>query len=157
MAVRRISTAIFCIGLVILTTALNLPPPPTLLQPSALPTPSTLPNIPLYSPPLNTTNTNTTDTTSALLFDISFLTKNTDDAGSDGSSAARAKCNGDMLGTGLNVDSCWDALTQIEADDTGISFGRRSTGFWDVQLPRRFLSCKWLWYWGYSEEWDAGS
>ena len=53
----------------------------------------------------------------------------------------RFKCS-DKLGANMNPSSCLDAWTLLPAIESKISFGPRSASkAYDVELPRRFLSC----------------
>ncbi len=51
------------------------------------------------------------------------------------------QCNGTLYGHNIPLESCADALLQINASDTTVrSYGLRGTGRFDVDLPRRYIS-----------------
>ena len=51
-------------------------------------------------------------------------------------------CDGDKFGFGLVLISCNRALAEIPQDDQEVSFGRRHTGAFAVNLPYLFMSRK---------------
>ncbi len=64
--------------------------------------------------------------------------------------AYRYVCNGSLFGRDFNPRSCLDAWSHIPAIGTELSFGPRrreaSDPYYDVFLPKRFLSCR-FWHW----------
>lgn len=54
---------------------------------------------------------------------------------------AKPVCDGAMFGKNLQKTSCGDAIRFLAPETTSMSFGDRGHGF-NVQLPRRYSSCK---------------
>ena len=52
-------------------------------------------------------------------------------------------CKGDLFGDRLNQAQCYDALRKIIPSPRALTFGDRGHNF-EVQLPRRYSSCKCL-------------
>ena len=52
------------------------------------------------------------------------------------------KCDRTTYGGDLRMDSCYDAYYNIFPDDTEHSYGDRSRGRYDRNLPRRYISRK---------------
>ncbi|KAI4281454.1 MAG: hypothetical protein L6R35_005650, partial [Caloplaca aegaea] len=49
-------------------------------------------------------------------------------------------CDGSRYGRSLQTASCQEALLAIPRDQREITFGKRSRGQWNINLPHRFLS-----------------
>ena len=56
-------------------------------------------------------------------------------------------CNGSLLGFDMNRLSCLQAWNTIPTTSNELSFGNRSEGRYNVELPRRFSSRKCLISW----------
>lgn len=52
-------------------------------------------------------------------------------------------CDGRAYGSNIPYLSCADALARINASDTTEqTYGPSSTGYYDITLPHRYISCK---------------
>ena len=58
-------------------------------------------------------------------------------------SARAIQCNAESYGRNLRLDSCVDAYQQIRQIVNIYSWGPRTQGRWDINLPWRGYSCKW--------------
>ena len=61
-----------------------------------------------------------------------------------GADNADPVCNGSLLGYDVNKYSCLQSLCTIPTSRREYTFGDRSNGTFDVQLPRRFSGRKWV-------------
>lgn len=127
LLLKRLMPYIF-LAPVVLGLKPPVPNPAISLSPSLLPSGFSNPSLSLASLP---TPSNTSSTVSSLRVPNLFAKR------------PRIKCDSSRYGPISSPESCWDAWRDIpDTTDEVLTFGLRVWGFFEVQLPQRFLSCK---------------